>query len=118
MIYMTIDAEDARGKRCEVLVDAANPPRIGDWFKEDGRKLRRLPSIPEARVKRSVSEVTAYQLPRLKDVEKYGYARAPRYNERGFAVFDSRREVNEYVSRHNDNPTHGGTIAWDPDGNE
>ena len=118
MTWITIDVEDERGRVREALVDGSQPPRIGEWFDDEGERVRRLPARVQARVKKSISAVTGYQLPRLKDVERHGFARAPRYNDRGYAVFDSRKEVDDYVARYNDNPVNGGSIAWDPDGNE
>lgn len=117
MGWITVDVEDEQGRRGEALVPSEEPPRIGDWFDDEGRRVRRLPTRVAARVK-SVNQVVGYSLPRLKDVRKYGYAKAPRYNDRGFPVFDSQREVTEFISRNNDNPVNGGQLAWDPDGNE
>jgi len=119
MSYITVDAEDAEGRSVEVLVSASAPPRIGDEFEVDGVKLRRLPSMPIGKVRRDIEGVVGWSQPRLKTVTKHGLTRAPRYNERGFPVFNSRREVNEYVASYNDNEKNGGhRIAWDPDGNE
>lgn len=118
MAYITIDAITEDNERVEALVDSSDPPRIGDFFDYEGVRLRRLPTVPHARVKKSISEVVAYSLPRKKTVDKYGLAAAPRYNDRGFAVFDSRKEIAEFAAKHNDDPVNGGQIAWDPDGNE
>lgn len=118
MSFLTVDAETEGGEVVEALVSASEPPRMGEWFDYDGARLRRLPTVPNALVKKSVSDVVAYSLPRRKTVEKYGLTKAPRYDQNGFAVFDSRREVQEFASKHNDNPSNGGQIAWDPDGNE
>ena len=41
---------------------------------------------------------------------------APRYDSRGRPVFESRREVQEYAARVNDNPNEGYKLEWDPDG--
>lgn len=115
MGLITVDAEDENGTLHEVLVDSANPPKCGEWFEEDGMRLMRLPSLPNARVKNYTFK--SYQLPRRKDVAKHGYAKAPAYDKDGFAVFESKRQVSDYVAKHNENGK-GGHIAWDPDGNE
>lgn len=118
MAFITIDAITEDNRRVEALVDSSDPPRIGEFFNYEGERLRRLPTVPHARVKKSIDAVVGYSLPRRKTVEKYGLTKAPRYNDRGFAVFDSRREVQEFCAKHNDNPSNGGQLAWDPDGNE
>lgn len=114
MGYITVDAEDEFGAMREVLVDSANPPKIGDWFEDEGERVRRVPSAPEVRTFKY--ECDSYQLPRLKDARKIGFPEAPHYKD-GRPAFDSKREIDNYVARHNADGRFG-QIQWNPDGNE
>lgn len=134
MSFITIEVEDEQGRRREALVSSSAPPQFGEWFDDDGEQVMRVPSAPRPLVKPSVEGVTAYSLPRKQDViaseraaeahyRKHGvrppaFNRAPRYDSRGFAVLNSRREVSEYQAAHNSNPAQRNSIDWDPDGNE
>ena len=117
MSYITIEAVDEDGGLHEVLVERDTAPKNGDWFEEEGQRLRRVPSIPQrARVKNY--HFVSSSLPREDHAAKSGFTRAPHYDEKGRAAFATRRELTEYVARHNDNPTNGTQLQWDPDGNE
>ncbi len=115
MTFITIDAVTEDGVQHEVLVRASEAPRIGDEFVEDGIRMQRVPSIPmPPRVKKY--EFVGYSLPNRKHAAAQGRTMAPRYDSRGRPVFESRREVQEYAARVNDNPNEGYKLEWDPDG--
>lgn len=118
MSYMTIDCVTESGEVREALVSSASPPRIGEWFKDDdGARVRRIHSQIFVTVKRSISEQRAWCIPRKHQLLP-GQTAAPSYDNKGVAVFDSQREINEYVSKHNDNPRNDRQLAWNPEGNE
>lgn len=116
MSYVVVDAEHVEtGKVVELL--CSNSVQMGAKFKDDdGQEYIRVPSVPNARVKRY--SFTGYTLPRRGAAIEGGFALAKQYDHKGRAVFDSKAEVNEYMARHNDNPNNGTQISFDPDGND
>lgn len=117
MTYITIDAVDEEGRPCEVLLDRGAVPKNGEWFEDEGRRLQRVPSrVTGLRVKSY--DFVANSLPREHHARKNGFSLAPHYDAKGRAAFSTRRELEDYISRHNDNPTNGTQLDWDPDGNE
>lgn len=115
MAYIRIDAETETGERVDVLVDSAAPPGFGEWFEDEGRRLRRLVSVPQRpRVKRY--SFVGYQFPSKRDALKQGRVLAKHYTDKGIPAFDSRREMEEYAAKVNDSPAEGYNLEWDPDG--
>ncbi len=115
MSFITIDAHDTKGRRVEVLVDASSPPAFGETFKDEGKTYVRVPSVPQKpRVKQY--RFIGHSLPNKKHALAQGRTLAKNYDDKGRPAFDSRREVQEYMAKFNDNPVEGHQLEWDPDG--
>jgi len=80
-------------------------PSIGDEIVRGGRTLVRLMS-PHMASSRGFTPHVSVQA-RLNDPH------APRHNKDGEAVFHSRKEIDEYTARVNDDPTRP-NVKWDP----
>lgn len=117
MAYTTILARDEQGNVDEVLFDGPEVPGFGEDFVQDGQAYTRVVSAPRLRVK-TYDQIVGWSVPRKKDAIKRGLPLAKHYDHRGRAIFNSRREINEFVARSNANPNSRREIAWDPDGNE
>lgn len=117
MSLIHIDAIDEGGAHREVLIERDRAPKMGEWFEDEGVLLQRVPSVPmRPRVKNY--RFTSPSLPNKKYAKRLGFTEAPHYDKNGMAAFASRRELVEYVSRHNDNEKNGTQLQWDPDGND
>ncbi len=74
-------------------------PRIGDVVEENSRKFVRIVDQPRIAPIRNY-HFTARSLPRWDPS-------APRHNEQGQPLFDSKKEVNEYVASQEGDATYG-----------
>ena len=77
----------------------ADMPRIGDTVEENGRKFVRIVDLPRIASVRDY-HFTAKSLPRWDPA-------APRHNEQGQPLFDSKKEVTEYVASQEGDTTYG-----------
>lgn len=116
MSYMTIDAVMEDGDHVEILIDRKDCPQMGEWFEYEDQWMVRVPSRPKVRVKRY--EFKGWSLPFRDSIKGTGLTEAPHYDDDGVPVFTTRKEMQEYAAKVNDNPAEGVQLQWDPDGNE
>lgn len=115
MSWKSVELEDVEsGERTWDLFPAAEMPGLGQEFEHEGRRVRRVLEAPRREgVDVPGYEFVGWQHPTLKQVKERGLVRAPRYDAKGRPVFRSRREVNEYAARVNDNPAENRQITWE-----
>ena len=110
MALILVDAEDvATGKVVECLID--NSIKFGEEFTEDGRTLRRIPTVPQGIVKDQ--EFQAWDMPFRDEVQAKGLTPAEHYTQDGVAAFSTAKGRREYAKKFNDDPSNGRQIAWD-----
>lgn len=96
---MLVDAMRLSDRKV-VEVWAKHRPKIGQVFRVDGERYRRLPngagvSWGDAPPFHRTGPITMYTEP----FKGGGPVDAPHYNEQGFAVFKSMREIRDYEAR-------------------
>lgn len=117
MSYVTIDVQDvATGEVFDELVLRSEMPEIGAEIdlEIDGvmRRVQRVLVPPQEHVVHKYESIVGWTLPTLNQAKRRGLVRAPRYDQKGRPVFNSRKEIADYQHRVNDSGR-GNQIAWE-----
>lgn len=117
MSYVSVDFEDVEtGVRFWDLCSRSEMPELGVEveLEVDGemRRVRRIMSVPQQADVAYYEQITGWSQPTLKQAKAKGQTLAKHYDKHGRPVFTSRREINEYQAKANDNPNQGATLHW------
>lgn len=100
--------DEETGEVVGVIESMRETPPIGEVVERGGRRFKKLPSTGVTGLDRTAKPFVAYS-------QVKWHPEAKKYTKHGHAVFESARERNEFIDRHNAraDKTGGDKIAWD-----
>lgn len=92
--------EDVKtGEIVEELLDLEDAPRIGETMRLNGRRLRRLPTVPQALVEPDYRHIAWQLRANEPGAPRYGKKGTP---EEGQPIFHSKKEILEFQAKNAD----------------